>query len=131
MNNCSFVGRIAIEPDLRYTPAGTAVCSFRVAVKRAGREAGTDFINVVCWNHNATFAGNYLAKGRLISFTGRLQIKQWQKAVTIGTETVMVRMETPEIIITEIRALDKNPQIGGTDVVLEGELVPEGSLVPA
>jgi single stranded DNA-binding protein len=115
LNNCTFTARIATEPDLRTTPAGVPVCSFRVAVKRIARkgaEPQTDFFTVVCWNHNATFAGNYLTTGRLVSLVGSLQIRQWKKEITVGTQTVLVPMETPEIIVRDIHPLDKRPDTG-------------------
>jgi single stranded DNA-binding protein len=131
MNNCTFVARVATDPELRTTPAGVPVCSFRVAVKRIARKGAepvTDFFTVVCWNHNATFAGNYLTTGRLISLTGCLQIRQWKKPITVGTQTVHIPMETPELIVRDLHPLDKRP---GTGVPMIDEGADEAELEAA
>lgn len=123
MNNISIVCRVATDPDLKTTNDGTPVCSFRVAIPRNHRNLGTDFITVVCWNATAKFAGNYLTTGRLISIVGRLQVKQWTRTITkkvnIGGKlhevSIEVPMETPEIVVLDLRALDRPPQLGDTD----------------
>ncbi len=76
LNKVILIGRLATDPELRYTPSGVAVTSFRIAVDRpvARNEAGekeTDFIDIVAWRHSAEFAANYLNKGRLVAIDPR------------------------------------------------------------
>lgn len=81
MNVIVLVGRLVADPELKYTPSGVAVCSFRIAVDRRFKsqsgEKEADFIDIVAWKQSAEFAANYLTKGRLVSVQGRLQIRSW------------------------------------------------------
>ena len=55
MNKVFLIGRLSRDPELRHTTSGMAVCQMNVAISRprsAGREAETDFINVVVWDKN-------------------------------------------------------------------------------
>jgi single-strand DNA-binding protein len=105
LNKVILIGRLATDPELRYTPSGVAVTSFRIAVDRpvARNEAGekeTDFIDVVAWRHSAEFAANYLNKGRLVAVDGRLQIRDW--VAQDGT-----KRRTAEVIANDLRSLDR------------------------
>lgn len=103
-NRAVLVGRICSDPEMKYTPAGKAVCNFRLAVdrpfKNAQGEKETDFITIVAWNKDAEFVNNFLEKGRLVLTEGRLQIRQW-------TNKEGARQYTTEIIADAVRALDR------------------------
>lgn len=76
-NRITLVGRLTKDPDLRYTQAGKAVASFRLAVGR-GRKDGsgkeeTDFIDHVVWDKQAELVSQYCTKGKLVLTEGRLQ----------------------------------------------------------
>jgi single-strand DNA-binding protein len=81
------IGRLTRDPELRYTPSGTAVCQLAMATNRYGQDpAGerrefTDFHDVVVWNQGnrklAELCGQYLQKGRLVYVEGRLQTRSW------------------------------------------------------
>jgi len=81
MNVVVLVGRVVADPELKYTPNGTAVCQLRIAVdRRFKNESGereSDFFDVVAWRQSAEFAANYLTKGRLVAVHGRLQSRSW------------------------------------------------------
>jgi single-strand DNA-binding protein len=84
VNNVVLVGRLAADPEMRYTPNGIAVTNFRLAVNRRPRrdqsaeERQADFIDIVAWRQTAEFCGNYLNKGSLISVEGRIQVREWE-----------------------------------------------------
>ena len=87
MNRVVLVGRIATDPELRFTPAGLAVAEFRLAVRDPfrketapdGRErAASDFFTVKVWRERAEYAANYLGKGTLVALHGRLSVDEWQ-----------------------------------------------------
>jgi single-strand DNA-binding protein len=82
MNKVILIGHLANDPELKYTPSGVAVSTFRVAVSRpftnAQGEREADFIDVVAWRQTAEFAANYLGKGRLVAVEGRLQVRSYQ-----------------------------------------------------
>lgn len=83
VNNVVLVGRLGKDPELKYTASGTAFARFRLAVDRRGRrdesgEKQTDWIDVVTWEQNAEFVGNYLDRGSLVAVEGRIQTRSWQ-----------------------------------------------------
>jgi len=81
LNVAALVGRLVADPELKYTPSGVAVCSFRIAVDRRfkseGSENQADFINIVAWRQSAEFVANYMTKGRLVAVQGRIQTRTW------------------------------------------------------
>ena len=80
MNNIILIGRLTKDPDLRYTQAGKAVCSFTLAVDRpySGDNKEADFINIVVWNKVGENCAQYLSKGRKAAVQGRLQIRSYE-----------------------------------------------------
>lgn len=79
MNAINLIGRLARDPEMKYTPAGKAVCSFTLAVDRGfGDNKTTDWLPITAWEQQAEFAANHLAKGRLIAIEGRLQSRTWE-----------------------------------------------------
>lgn len=79
LNRVVLIGRLTKDPDLRYTPAGHAVCRFTLAVDRAfSKEDEADFIPVVTWKKTAEACANYLRKGRLTAVDGRIQVRSYE-----------------------------------------------------
>lgn len=80
-NRVILMGRIVNDIELKTTPQGLTVCSFRLAVDRpyqkTGEEKKTDFFNVVAWRQTAEFVKNYFGKGRTILIEGELQTRQY------------------------------------------------------
>ena len=81
MNKVILIGRLTADPELRYTPSGAAVCSFRIAVDRPfnsqSGEREADFINIVVWNKAAENTAKYMSKARQIAVEGPLQIRSY------------------------------------------------------
>ena len=81
LNRITIMGRLVANPELRYTPKGTPVCSIRIAcdreTKNADGEYDTDFIDVVAWRSVAENIARRFAKGRMAIVDGRLQIRPW------------------------------------------------------
>lgn len=80
LNKIFLQGRLVADPELRQTPSGVAVVSFRLAVDRdfKNKETGekeADFINVVAWRNTAEFVSRFFNKGRMAIVEGRLQIR--------------------------------------------------------
>ncbi len=85
LNRVMVIGRLGTEPEMRYTPTGTATTSFRIAVNRRslaqeGQEPReeTDWFTVVTWQKLAEIASQYLAKGARVYVEGRLQTRSWE-----------------------------------------------------
>lgn len=82
LNKVILIGRLTKDPDLRYTPNGTAVATFALAVNRPytnqNGERETDFINIVVWRKAAENAAQYLKKGSLAAIDGRIQVRHYE-----------------------------------------------------
>ena len=82
LNVVAIMGRLVADPELRTTPAGHSVCSFRIACDRSyvqqGQERQADFIDIVAWRQQADFVSKYFQKGSLIAVDGSLQTRQYQ-----------------------------------------------------
>lgn len=82
LNQVAIQGRLVRDPELRRTGSGKPVTSFTLACERdfADKQTGkkgVDFIECVAWGGTAETIEKYFSKGRMISLTGRLQIRDW------------------------------------------------------
>jgi single-strand DNA-binding protein len=82
VNKVILVGNLTRDPELRYTPQGTAVANFTVATNRSWVAEGVqkeavDFHNIVAWNKLAELCGQLLTKGTMVYVEGRLQTRNW------------------------------------------------------
>ena len=84
-NSGYLIGNITRDPELRYTPAGAAQCTFGLAVNRRWQnrqtndwEEATSFFNVVTWREMAENVGECLTKGMRVIVTGRLEQRSWE-----------------------------------------------------
>ena len=76
-NKAILIGRLVADPELRTTPNGISVCSFRIAVDRPytprdGSEKVADFIDIVAWRERAEFVCRYFSKGKPILVEGSI-----------------------------------------------------------
>lgn len=79
MNKVILVGRLAQEPEVRYTQNGNALCTFTIAVDSGfGENKRTDFVPVVAWRKLAEVCGNNLTKGRRVLVEGSLNIRSYE-----------------------------------------------------
>src|SRR5262245_61103785 len=84
LNKVQLTGRLGADPEMRFTPQGHAVTTFRVASNRSWRSSDgethedTEWFRVVAWNKLAEICNQFLAKGARVYVEGRLQTRQWQ-----------------------------------------------------
>lgn len=81
MNSVNLVGRVVEAPELRYTAAGDAVTTLRIAVDRpygTKENRKTDFFPVVAWRKLAENIVTYVVKGQLVAVEGRLENRQYE-----------------------------------------------------
>jgi len=79
-NKAILIGRLTADPEMRTTPNGVNVASFRIAVDRPfsrGGERKTDFLNVTCWRQQAEFVCRYFSKGKAIGVDGSIQTRDY------------------------------------------------------
>ena len=84
VNKVILIGRLGKDPDMRYTPSGTAVANFSLATNSSFKDSDgnwndkTEWHNIVTFGRTAEVAGEYLKKGKLVYIDGRLQTSSWE-----------------------------------------------------
>lgn len=103
LNRVILIGRLARDPELRYTTSGIAVATFAIAVDRPftnqSGEREADFIDIVVWRKLAETCANHLGKGRLIAVEGRMQTRSYD-------DNNGVRRKVTEVVADNVRFLD-------------------------
>ena len=93
-NRVILMGRICHDLELKSTPNGVPVLSFRLAVERnyqvKGEERKSDFFNIVAWRNNAEFISRYFFKGRMILIDGELQTRQYVDKNNVSKDIVEI-----------------------------------------
>jgi single-strand DNA-binding protein len=105
------IGRLGRDPEMRYTAEGEAVTTLSLATDRPPKPDGaveTDWHRIVCWAKLAEFAGQFLAKGRLVCVTGRICYRSWESRDG-------QRHRTAEITASELVPLDRKPDAEPAD----------------
>ncbi len=104
LNKAIIIGRLGKDPEMKYTPSGTAVATFSVASNHSMRDAQggyedkTEWHRIVVFGRQAEFAGEYLVKGKLVYVEGRIQTRAWEDKE--GTKRY-----TTEIVANDIQLL--------------------------
>ncbi len=134
LNKVMLIGNLTRDPEMRYTPQGTAVCTFGVATNRSWTDPSgekkeeADFHNIVAWGKLAEICTQLLKKGRKVYVEGRLQTRSWQS--TDGTQK-----QRTEVVINDMVILDKREDTGEAIEIpeqgIEPQVSPEPSLVEA
>jgi single-strand DNA-binding protein len=132
LNRVQLIGNLTRDPELRYTPQGTAVCSFSIATNRSWttdsgeKKDEADFHRIVAWNKLAELCSQFLTKGRKVYVEGRLSTRNW-------TGQDGAQRSTTEVIISDMILLDSSgrttrteeePEAGG-EVLEEMENAPQ------
>ena len=84
INKVILIGNLGKDPDLRYTPGGSAVVNFPIATnerwkdKNGQQQERTEWHNIVLWGRLAEIANDYLRKGSSVYIEGRLQTRSWE-----------------------------------------------------
>src|SRR5437899_1764544 len=116
LNKALLIGRLTKDPEMRYTPSGTAVTNFSIATNRwstgpeGERKEFTDYHNIVAYNAGkrnlAEIVAQYTRKGALVFVEGRIQTRSWE-----GQDGQKRR--TTEIIANDVQFLDSRSGGGG------------------
>ena len=127
LNNVVLIGRLTREPELRYLPSGNnaAVAKFTLAVDRqlskekrtemeSKNQPTADFINITVWGKQAENCVNYLAKGRLVAISGRIQTGSYV-ANKDGK-----RVYTTEVVAEKVQFIDVNKSTENNQQSMEG-----------
>ncbi len=123
LNKVELIGNLTRDPELKYTPQGTAVCTFGLATNRywttesGEKKEDAEFHRIVAWQKLAELCGQLLVKGRKIYVEGRLQTRRW-------TGQDGVEKQTTEVVINDMIILDtrgSSPQGEGSDFDIPDE----------
>jgi single-strand DNA-binding protein len=104
LNRVLLIGNLTKDPELRYTPQGTAVVNLRMAVNRKYRDKSqemkedTCFLTVVVWDKQAETCNQYLRKGSPVFVEGRLQSRSWEDNAGQKRSVVEVRAERVQFL---------------------------------
>lgn len=104
VNKVFLIGNLTKDPELRYTPQGTAVVNLRIAVNRRFRDKNqelkeeTCFLTVVVWDKQAETCNQYLHKGSPVFIEGRLQSRSWEDNAGQKRSALEVRAERVQFL---------------------------------
>ncbi|MBP8591428.1 single-stranded DNA-binding protein [Candidatus Shapirobacteria bacterium] len=128
LNKVMLIGNLTRDPELRYTPQGTAVCTFGLATnyswttEQGEKKESVEFHRLVAWNKLAEICSQLLFKGRKIYVEGRLQTRQWE-----GQDGAS--RQTTEIVVTDMIILDsRRGQEEQDETIIPEEKPPEAIL---
>lgn len=119
-NKIILIGNLTRDPEMRYTPQGTSVCKFGIAVNRKYRQAEemkeeVTFINVVVFGKQADTCGQYLNKGSSVLVEGRLQENRWE------TDEGQKRSRH-EVVAQNVRFLSRKQSAGAASTNSSGDM---------
>src|SRR6056297_1029587 len=124
INKVILIGNLGADPEVRYTPANTAVCNISVATtdqwrdKQTGeQQEKTEWHRVVMFNRLGEIAGEYLKKGSKVYIEGRLQTRKWQGQD--GQDRYTTEILVDEMQMLDSRGAGKNQ--GGNDPYPENQ----------
>lgn len=113
-NKIIIVGNLGRDPELRYTPQGTAVCSFSLATNDKRKTASgemqdqTTWFRVTLWDKKAEVASKFLTKGKPVYIEGRLRLDEY-------TDKDGKQRQTLEVTATEMQFIGTRGEDGGRD----------------
>jgi single-strand DNA-binding protein len=129
-NKVILMGNLTRDPELRYTPKGTAVAKLGLAVNRSWRNAEgqqqdeTTFVDVDAFGKQAETLGQYMQKGRPILIEGRLKLDQWEDKNTGQNRSKL------GVILEKFSFVGGGSQNGGTTSTPQATAPPPTSEVP-
>lgn len=118
LNRVELIGNLTRDPELRYTPQGTAVCTMGIATNRTWqtengeKKEDVEFHRIIAWNKLAELCSQLLSKGRKVYVEGRLQTRSW-------TAQDGAQRSITEIVINDMLILDSKRSTDGTEGIDE------------
>ena len=125
VNKVILIGNVGADPELRYTPSGTAVTNFNMATNESwtdnsgDKQERTEWHRIVVWGRLAEICNQYLRKGSKVYIEGRLQTRNWE-----GQDGQ--KRYTTEVVARDMQMLDSRDEMaaGGADT---GPSYPSGA----
>lgn len=129
LNKVQLIGHATQDPELKYTPTGTAVCNFSVATNRnwttetGEKKEEADFTRCVAWNKLAEICGQYVKKGKKVYVEGRLSTRSWQDKD--GQTKYMTEVILNDVILLDSRGTEDTSEFNVLDSKPEVEVNPK------
>jgi single-strand DNA-binding protein len=129
LNKVTLIGNLGKDPEIKYTPSGTAVAKITLATNERFKDKSgewqdrTEWHNVVLWQRLAEIAGEYLKKGSKVYVEGRLQTRSWDDK-TSGQKKYMTEVVAADIIMLGGRGEGAG---GGGDFAGKSQGAPAGN----
>lgn len=104
VNKVILIGNLGKDPEVRYTPSGTAVANFSLATSEnfkdrdGNRQEKTEWHNIVAWRQLAEICGKYLHKGKQVYIEGKLTTRKWQGRDGIERYTTEIVADTMQML---------------------------------
>lgn len=114
-NRVILQGNLTKEPELRYTPSGTAVCEFNVAVNSGRKDEPAYFGAVIAFGRNAEACGRYLAKGSQVLVEGKLKNDEWEDRQT-GQKRSKTRIIADSVQFIGERNNSRQNDVSGSNI---------------
>ncbi|HBL52163.1 MAG: hypothetical protein A3D24_01195 [Candidatus Blackburnbacteria bacterium RIFCSPHIGHO2_02_FULL_39_13] len=153
LNKVLLIGNLTRDPELRYTPQGTAVCTFGLATNRQWKtETGetkedVEFVTVVAWNRLAEICSEFLTKGKQVYVEGRLSTREWEGQDNIKRKTTEVvaneviflggaggpkgkDLDIPEDLATAVEKPEKKPEASKEEPKKKEKQAEKGEDIP-
>lgn len=127
LNKVLLIGNVGTEPEMRFTPNGKPVTSFRIATNRVftapdgERKRETEWFTVVTWSKLAESCNQFLTKGKRVYVEGRLRTRTWEGQD--GQRRSQVEVVADRVLFLDRRALTTLPA-EGTEEEIEPEDLP-------
>lgn len=118
LNKVLLIGNLTRDPDVRYTPKGSAVCDLAIAINRTyydenkQKHEETTFVDIVVWGKLGELAGQFLRKGRSVCVEGRLQMDTWDDKAT-GQKRSKMRVVGENLQFLDGKPADATAPHGG------------------
>ena len=104
VNKVILIGNLGKDPEVKYTPSGTAMAKFSLATNERFKDKSgefqerTEWHNIVAWQRLAEIAGEYLKKGRAVYIEGRIQTRSWEDK-TSGQKKYMTEIVANDLVL--------------------------------
>lgn len=134
INKVILVGNLGQDPELRYTPSGTAVCNMRLATNEVYRDPEgnlverTEWHNLVAWGRLAEICNQYLRKGSKIYVEGSLQTRSWEDRD--GNTRYTTEIKIREMVMLDPRSEPTPEPSTAGPAAAQGQAVPRQTFAP-
>ena len=109
MNNVNLIGNLATDVELREVGEDKKVARFLLAVDRASRDGGADFVWITAWERQGELCAEYLWKGNRVAVEGRLKSRTWEQDGK--------RRDAVEVVARRVDFLSGPPRENGAEVI--------------